>query len=189
MEVIMKYKWYMLGLLFVISILVYYIYFNNDIEYIEKNIFAEKNDDEVKIEYIYVDIKGEIANSGVKKILNGSRVIDLIIEAGGLLKTADTSNINLSKVLVDEDVIVINSITEIKEIIDSDASINLNNNLISINNASISELETIPGIGPSKAGEIINYRKTNPFKKLEDIKNVKGIGEATFDKIKAYITL
>ena len=64
------------------------------------------------------------------------------------------------------------------------------NNLININTASKEELLTITGIGESKADSIINYRKENgSFEKIEDIKNVSGIGESLFEKIKDYITV
>ena len=60
---------------------------------------------------------------------------------------------------------------------------------ISLNKASIEELLTISGIGESKAKDIIEYRKQQKFEKIEDIKNVKGIGDALFEKIKEYITI
>lgn len=64
------------------------------------------------------------------------------------------------------------------------------NNLININTASKEELLTITGIGESKADSIINYRKENgSFEKIEDIKNVSGIGDSLFEKIKDYITV
>lgn len=63
------------------------------------------------------------------------------------------------------------------------------NSKISINNASKERLMTLPNIGESKADNIIEYRKTNEFKSIEDIKNVNGIGESLFEKIKDYITI
>lgn len=63
-------------------------------------------------------------------------------------------------------------------------------NKISINTASLEELQTLPGIGESKAKAIIEYRKTNGgFKEIEEIKNISGIGDATFEKFKDHITL
>jgi competence protein ComEA len=62
--------------------------------------------------------------------------------------------------------------------------------LVNINTATVVELDTLPGIGPSKAAAIIDYRSTNgPFKKIEDIQNVKGIGPATFADMKSLITV
>lgn len=145
------------------------------------------NDEE---EYIYVDIKGEVINPNVYKIKKGLRVIDVINLAGGLTEESDTSNINLSKIVTDEMVIVIKSKNNEKVYIDSDVDINNNNNnnqLIDINTCTIDELLTLPGIGESKANNIIEYRKKNKFNTINDIMNVSGISESLFNKIKEYI--
>ena len=144
------------------------------------------NDEE---EYIYVDIKGEVINPNVYKIEKGLRVIDVINLAGGLTEESDTSNINLSKIVTDEMVIVIKSKNNEEVYIDSDVDINNNNNnqLIDINTCTIDELLTLPGIGKSKANNIIEYRKKNKFNTINDIMNVSGISESLFNKIKEYI--
>lgn len=144
------------------------------------------NDEE---EYIYVDIKGEVINPNVYKIEKGLRVIDVINLAGGLTEESDTSNINLSKIVTDEMVIVIKSKNNEEVYIDSDVDINDNNNnqLIDINTCTIVELLTLPGIGESKANNIIEYRKKNKFNTINDIMNVSGISESLFNKIKEYI--
>ncbi len=145
------------------------------------------NDEE---EYIYVDIKGEVINPNVYKIQKGLRVIDVINLAGGLTEESDTSNINLSKIVTDEMVIVIKSKNNEEVYIDSDVDINNNNNnnqLIDINTCTIDELLTLPGIGESKANNIIEYRKKNKFNTINDIMNVSGISESLFNKIKEYI--
>lgn len=145
------------------------------------------NDEE---EYIYVDIKGEVINPNVYKIKKGLRVIDVINLAGGLTEESDTSNINLSKIVTDEMVIVIKSKNNEEVYIDSDVDINNNNNnnkLIDINTCTIDELLTLPGIGESKANNIIEYRKKNKFNTINDIMNVSGISESLFNKIKEYI--
>lgn len=64
------------------------------------------------------------------------------------------------------------------------------NSIVNINTATQTELETLPGIGPSIALKIINYRKENgKFSKIEDIKNVSGIGDSKFESIKKFITV
>lgn len=169
------------------------------------------------IQNIKVDIKGAINNPGVYEISNNARVIDLINISGGLTKNADTSIINLSKKLEDGKVVVIYTKEEVKKIkegnivieyienecncekiensscIDPDTLLNNdsnNNSKININSADIKQLQTITGIGESKANDIIDYRNTNGlFKKIDDIKNVKGIGESLFEKIKDNITV
>lgn len=163
---------------------------DNDINYkVNKEDIIVNNDkineDE---EYIYVDIKGEVINPNVYKIEKGLRVIDVINLAGGLTEESDTSNINLSKIVTDEMVIVIKSKNNEEVYIDSDVDINNNNNqLININTCTIDELLTLPGIGESKANNIIEYRKKNKFNTINDIMNVSGISESLFNKIKEYI--
>ena len=167
---------------------------------------------------IYVDVKGAVNEPGVYEMKSNSRVIDAIIKAGDLRDDADTSILNLSKELKDEMYIIVYTKEEIdsfkdkiipsKKIIkeieqkiicpdtDNDACITKNdksNNddigIININTASIDELKTLPSIGESKAKNIIEYREDNPFEVIEDIKNVKGIGNSLFEKIKDYITV
>ncbi|MBP3920240.1 MAG: helix-hairpin-helix domain-containing protein [Bacilli bacterium] len=60
---------------------------------------------------------------------------------------------------------------------------------VNINTATLDELTTIPGIGETKAKDIIEYRNKQPFEKIEDITNIKGIGKSTFEKLKNYITI
>ena len=164
---------------------------DNNINYTvnkEEDIINKDNEDNEE-EYIYVDIKGEVINPNVYKIKKGLRVIDVINLAGGLTEESDTSNINLSKIVTDEMVIVIKSKNNEEVYIDSDVDINNNNNnqLIDINTCTISELLTLPGIGESKANNIIEYRKKNKFNTINDIMNVSGISESLFNKIKEYI--
>lgn len=159
---------------------------------------------------IKVDLKGAVVNPGVKEVLIGTTVDDLIKDSGGLLEYADTSTINLSKKLSDEDVVIVYTKDEIKnnnidiKIIDRECicpvvtnNVCINNEFtkivldtkISLNSSSKEDLMTLPGIGSSKAEAIIEYRSNNIFNTIEDIKNVKGIGQALFDKIKDYITI
>lgn len=156
---------------------------------------------------IYVDIKGFVKNPGVYSLEKGSRIIDLINESGGLLKGANTRLINLSKILNDEDNIVVYSNSEIKKLnkteviyksspciceeIKNDGCIkDTETTLININTASKEELMTLNGIGESKANSIIEYRDNNGnFEKIEDIINVNGISENIFIIIKKNITV
>lgn len=176
---------------------------------------VKKNKKEEEITEIMIDIKGEVINSGIYRLKNGSRVIDAIEMAGGITNNADTSVLNLSKKLSDEMVIIVYSYYEVsnfsktKEIeemtlencvtgsdglensacIESDTTSNLDNK-ISINNATIDEFLTLDGVGETKAKSIIEYREKNGlFKAIEEIKNVSGIGDSLFDKIKENITL
>lgn len=175
---------------------------NEDITYIET---TTKLVEETKANN-YVDVKGSVKKPGVYEFKENDRVIDAIKLAGGLTKNADTSNINLSKKLKSEMVIVINTKSELKnnnnltcdavctrEVIEVNNCIeteNKTNNKININTADINKLTELDGIGESKAKTIIEYRTTNGlFKNIEDIKNISGIGESLYNKIKDKITI
>ncbi len=180
----------------------------------------KKKDEETieKVEEYMVDIKGEVNNPGIYKLKKGSRVIDVVGEAGGLTESADTSVINLSKKITDEMVIIIYSRQEVENWVatkqqeeylqkkclleeegqvENDACIEEKtepeekqpSTMVNINTATKEELMTLPGIGETKAEAIISYRKKTPFQKIEDLKNVSGIGDSTFEEIKSNITV
>lgn len=173
---------------------------------------------ESKVAKYYIDIKGFVKKPGVYEVTADNIVNDCIKLAGGLLKNADTTTINLSKKVSSEMVIYIpkkeeviktttnTTVTKDQEIPNdavvsdnnkSNSSISKDNNtqtpnrtLVNINTATIQELTTLSGIGDAKAQDIIDYRTLNGnFKTIEDIKNVSGIGEALYAKIKDYITV
>ncbi len=164
-----------------------------------------KNGNSNEIDRIIIDIKGEVVYPGVYEIYNNTRIIDAINMAGGLTLDADTSGINLSSKICDEDVIIIYSNNKDSEYykdkkIDNkkdnfsveDDGNNKNNDkdeivLIDINTATSEELCSLPGIGEVKAKKIIEYRKKSRFNTIEDIMNVSSIGEKLFESIKAYI--
>lgn len=173
----------------------------------------KKKSKKENIENYKVDIKGEILTPGIYTLKSNSRVIDVIEMSGGLTENADTSVINLSKKITDEMVIIIYSKSEVKDFkktketekivqekcvkkdenaLKNDACITDSVKIsgkVSINTATKEGLMTLTGIGDSKAEDIIKYREENgPFKTIEDIKNVSGIGDSLFAKIKENIT-
>lgn len=123
-----------------------------------------------------VEIKGEVETPGIYELDYNAKVKDLIDQSGGLLDTADISGINQSKNLRNQDVIVIEKKQEQSK--------------ISINAANLNQLCSIPGVGPSTAQKIIDYREEHgPFQAIEDIQKVAGIKEKTYLKMKDYIRL
>lgn len=163
---------------------------------------------ELKDNRIVVDIKGEVKNQGVYYLTEGSIVEDLIREAGGITDKASLDLVNRAEKLTNNKCVIIPSKEESNEIngaqnalkennktsiasssIASNSSEN-GNEIININTATESELVKINGIGPAKARAIISYREeSGGFGSIEDIKNVSGIGEGTFLKIKDYISV
>lgn len=225
-------------ILILICLLIYFInnpkviYEEPVIELFDSNVeeTIEIEEDIIEIITVFVDVKGAVKNPGVYQLLETNRVIDAINLSGGILENADTSNINLSKKLNDEMVIIVDFKKEVikeeitcpsikeetnqdnienkepiendvliddkKEEVNNDASLdnesnsedNLNSK-ISLNTATKEELMILPGIGESKALDIIEYRNNSLFKSIEEITNVKGIGNSIYEKIKEFITI
>lgn len=156
---------------------------------------------------IIIYITGQVRKEGVYELDENSRITDAIEMAGGLKEEANIENINLAEILEDGTKIYIpnkkenNKQTENINLIQKNTGntteISKKNNTenkqnqntkININTATQTELETLPGIGPSTALKIVNYRKDNgKFKNIEDIKNVSGIGDSKFNNIKNLI--
>ncbi len=153
-----------------------------------------ESDEEVEEDQIImVHISGEVYKPGLVELELGSRVTDAVELAGGLKKDADMDRINLAKKLIDEEKIYIPKIGEDEVPIEASSvgmSNDVNNNgQININTCTKEELMSLPGIGEVLAGRIIEYREQNPFKTIEDIKNVSGIGDKKFESIKDLITV
>lgn len=170
----------------------------------QENVFFENNETENEIrakekeksEIIIVHIIGEVNNPGVVEIKEGSRIKDVVESAGGFTNEANVDKVNLAYEVKDEQKIIIPSINKKDDdvsIIDGNEAFieqgNTKSNLVNINSATQSELESLNGIGPSMASKIIEYRNKNGrFKSIEDIKNVPGIGNSKYEAIKDDIT-
>jgi competence protein ComEA len=134
--------------------------------------------------HIFVDIDGAVINPGVYQLNDGDRVNDAIIMAGGLTETAYTKNLNKARKLVDGEKIYILTEDEIES-----EDVPGNSGLININTATINDLMSLPGIGEVYAQRIIDYRNIKNFSNIEQIKEIEGIGDKTFEKINTLITI
>ncbi|MDQ0218235.1 hypothetical protein ELQ35_00605 [Peribacillus cavernae] len=171
---------------------------------------AEENDFEAKGEtaqettkkplVVKVDIKGAVKMPGVFTAKEGDRVIDLITRAGNFTANADKDKVNLAQLVEDQMVIYVPEVGEetgmpIAEIPAAGAAVTNGSasgagEKVNLNTAVQADLETLPGIGPSKATAILEYReKSGPFKTIEDMKNITGIGDKTFEKLKDSISV
>lgn len=174
----------------------------------EENVQNEKNvqsaTDSAIIEavagktMIVVDVSGAVASPSVVELPEGSRMYEAIEKAGGLSKDADTTILNQAEILTDGQKVYIPTKQEIREISSSGNSTVIlpsamkdsRSDLININTASKEMLQQLSGIGPVTADKIINYRNENgKFVRKEEIKNVSGIGEKTYEKFKDRITI
>lgn len=143
-----------------------------------------------------VSITGSVLKPGVYEVRSSSVVQDLITLAGGYTKSADlvyvSREMKLARQVISGEQIYIPSISEQKLLASTGSSNSSNssssntasNNKVNLNTASISELDTLPGVGVSTAEKIIAAR---PYKTIEDIKNAPGIGDATYQKLKDLI--
>ena len=143
---------------------------------------------------IYIDVAGAVNEPKVVCIEGGSRVFEAIAAAGGLSKDADTLDINLAAELTDGEKLYVprNGDTDVErsKVSSHSVSSSVQNDMVNINNANTQQLQTLKGVGPAMAQKIIDYRNENgPFKTIDDLKNVSGIGEKTFDKLKEKISV
>ena len=148
---------------------------------------------------IKVYITGEVKQSGVYELKKGSRVMDLIKIAGGVTKDGDIRELNPARPLKDGESVAVPKKDSMETTETKDAVVNNINTFqggktkdgkININKATQPELMELPGIGEVKAQAIIDYREENgSFISIEDIKEVSGIGDKTFEKIKDKITV
>ena len=144
---------------------------------------------------IFVDIGGAVKNPMLAELPDGSRVDDAIQAAGGLTQEADMSSINRAEFLLDGQKIYIPSLALDEEGNVVEGAVNGSavagaSDKVNINTADSTQLQTLSGVGPATAQKIIDYRQSNgSFTSIEDIKNVSGIGDKTFEKLKDHITV
>lgn len=197
-----KKNYKIIGIIIVIITIVLYIaigYFSNGKDELIKNntesIYEEENDTELPLKdsKIVVEIKGEVNNPNVYYLDEESIIQDLIDMAGGITDKGDLENINRAQELTDHECIIIPSCEEDNNVItgvETSTSTGSNSDKVNINTANEAELQTLTGIGESRAQAIIDYREENGrFKSIEDIKNISGIGDKMFEKIKEHITI
>ncbi len=145
---------------------------------------AEEEEEEPASIYVYVC--GAVVREGVYEVATGTRLYQVIELAGGLLEDAAAESINQAILLEDGQQIIIYTREELEEQIQQEAS----SGLVNINLASVEQLCQLSGIGESRANDIVAYREAyGSFATNEDIMNVTGIKEGTYDQIKDYITV
>ena len=146
-----------------------------------------------------VHVIGAVPRPGLYEFAEGARVQDAIDAAGGLLASANVDSLNLAELLEDSqqlnipyqedaaptevsDTVVLPSSTQ-EPTPDPDVV------LVNINTATLEELDTLPGIGPTTAQKIIDYRTNTPFSTIEDLMKVSGIGPSIFENLKLLIVV
>ncbi|OMP67619.1 helix-hairpin-helix domain-containing protein [Domibacillus epiphyticus] len=161
----------------------------------------QKEEDPVPVE-VAIDVKGAVKMPGIYTITSDNRVNDAIKKAGGLTEQADPAAVNLAQKVHDEMVIYVPTIGEEAPPVTTSSTQagssagsagtpeGVDHPLINLNTADLSGLQELPGIGEAKAQAILDYRESDgPFKAVEDLKNVSGIGDKTFEKLASHITV
>lgn len=162
----------------------------------------EQENNESKSTKIYVDISGAVKQPGVYQLPEGSRLFDLLKQAGGLTEDAAIQTVNQAMIIQDQQKIIILTQDQAQSL-DTE---NIPNNghleeksaekspkdaeKLNINQADLTQLQQLSGIGEKKAQAIIDYRNENgSFKTIEDLAKVTGIGEKTVEKLRDSITI
>ncbi|USK32686.1 helix-hairpin-helix domain-containing protein [Bacillus sp. F19] len=208
MEILKKYK-YLLGLIGIAAAMFLYQTQQNSIPAEQTSQLDEDeaslltgepvleeepdSDDANEEQTVIVDVKGEVQKPGVYEMKHGERFHHVIEKAGGLTKAADAVQINLAEMLEDGMVVYIPKLGETAE--DNvqqpaSAEVDVGEQQVNLNKATAEELQTLTGIGPAKAEAILSYREeAGGFKTIEDLMNVPGIGEKSFEKLKDSISV
>ena len=145
---------------------------------------------------VVVHVVGAVMSPGVYSLAAGSRVSDAVTAAGGATGNAAEEGLNLARVLADGEQIRVLTKDELEAGIQSDGTPVAGtggataSGKININRATAAELDSLPGVGPSTAQKILADREANgPFKSIEDLMRVSGIGEKKFDSLKDLVTV
>lgn len=136
-------------------------------------------------QFLYVHIVGEVNTPGMYQLPLGSRLVDAVFAAGGLTKDADNASVNLARELSDGEQVIVFKVGE-QGVPGSGSA----GGLVSINRATNTQLEELPGIGPALSARIIAWREANGgFKSKKDLLKVSGIGESILAGFVDLITL
>ncbi|PAL14140.1 helix-hairpin-helix domain-containing protein [Peribacillus simplex] len=157
------------------------------------------NESAAEPEIIKVDVKGAVKSPGIFTAQAGDRVIDMISSAGGFTEKADKDKVNFAQIIEDQMVIYVPEIGEedkgnlenIQVGTSGDAvTKGTSGGLVNLNTATQEDLQTLTGIGPSKATAILEYRETvGKFKEVDELKQVTGIGDKTFERLRDSVSV
>jgi competence protein ComEA len=141
---------------------------------------------------VYVHILGAVATPGVYRLRDGDRVLDAVAAAGGFTPTADQRGVNLARFVVDGEQVLVPEIGAVDpgQEGQSGGGAGESPGKVNLNTATSDQLEELPRLGPEMASRILAWREANgPFTSIDDLRNVTGIGEKTFEALKDLVTV
>lgn len=134
---------------------------------------------------LVIDVEGKVRRPGIVTLPPGSRVIDAIKAAGGVIGKADITGLNMARKIVDGEQILVG----IAPVAGADAQ-GATGAKVNLNSATLAQLDELPGVGPVTAKSILDWRtKNGRFTKVEDLLEVKGIGQATLDDLRDFVSV
>jgi competence protein ComEA len=133
-----------------------------------------------------VHILGAVARPGLYELRDGDRAVDAVAAAGGFLETADQAQLNLARLIIDGEQIVVPVVGETVAASPGTTA----SGLVNLNTADAATLDTLPRVGPAMAARIIDWRESSgPFTSVDDLLNISGIGDKTFEGLKDLVTV
>lgn len=195
-----EYKWYIVGAGGLLLLLAGILLFNNDGEEIEvvEAFPDEELEDEIESEEsapempstVFIEVKGAVKKPGVYEIAQDARVNN-VLDMAEVLPNADLNTVNQSQKVADEMMIYVPAEgEEIDPQLTVSAQTSEDASIVNINTGTANDLTALNGIGEKKAALIVEYREANGlFMKKEDLMNISGIGEKTFESLEPYITI
>lgn len=156
---------------------------------IQETVDAEESDGATEqVSELAVYVCGAVQAPGVYHLEQGSRIVDAITVAGGFDEEADTTSLNQAERLEDGQKLYVPTLEEVQK--SNSGPQEVTEDKIDINHATKEQLMTLAGIGPSKAEEILAYREEHGgFQSIEELKQINGIKDGVFEKIKDSITV
>ncbi|WGD36414.1 helix-hairpin-helix domain-containing protein [Lysinibacter sp. HNR] len=143
---------------------------------------------------VYVHVLGQVVNPGLYVMTEGVRLVDAVAVAGGLTAEADSAAVNLARVISDGEQVYVPALGEVQQVVPqgtpSGGSSGATTGLVNLNVATQAELETLPRVGPTMAQRILEWRQNSgPFSAVEDLLNISGIGEKTFEGLRDLVSV
>lgn len=136
---------------------------------------------------LVIDVEGKVARPGIVTLPRGARVVDAIKAAGGVKGKPDTTSLNMARKIEDGEQILVG----VAPAVDAAAGVpGTPGAKVNLNTATAEQLDALPGVGPVTAKAILDWRTRNGrFAKVEDLLDVKGIGQATLDDLRDLVTV